>query len=134
MNQKLKEIFCKSKYEPRVDLAEDIWRVVLSRNKRITNFKLIVFSVVGFASLLGLVPAIKMLLNDLGQSGFYEYLSLAFSSITSITSYWKEFAFSLAESLPLLSTILSLSLIFVFFLSVRYAMKQIIKGQLSLSF
>jgi hypothetical protein len=70
----------------------------------------------------------KILINDFTQSGFYEYLSLAFSTKGLLFSYWKEFAFSLAESLPTMSIVLSLALLFIFFLSLRYVMKQIINN------
>lgn len=133
MEQKLVEAFHKIKYEPDASLAENVWRTIILRNKRTAQLKLWAFAATGIASLIGLVPAFKILSNDLSQSGFYEYFSLIFSDSGSIISYWKEFILSLAESLPIASIIFTLSLIFVFFLSLRYAMKQINKVQLSLS-
>lgn len=115
-------------------LASNIWQKITVRNKKIILFKLYTLSFVGFTSLVGLIPVGKMLFNDLAQSGFYEYISLAFSNGTSVFSYWKELTFSIAESLPTASIILSLSLVLILFLSLKYTAKQIIKGQLSLSF
>jgi hypothetical protein len=77
-----------------------------------------------------LVPTFKILLADLTRSGFYEYFSLLFSDTGSIISYWKEFTFSIAESLPIISIISVLSLLFVCFLSLKYLIKQINKNQL----
>ena len=134
MENKLTKIFQKAKYETSETLAENIWLALVVRDRRIARFKLAVFSLVGLSSLAGLIPAFKMLSNDFVQSGFYEYFSLLFSDSRSIISYWKEFTFSLAEALPVVSIIFVLSLIFVFFLSLRYAMKQIGKNQLALSF
>lgn len=135
MEKKLIKVFQKARYEEKPDLALNVWHSLVIRNKRITRLKLWAFSFVGFTSLVGLIPAWRILSSDLAQSGFYEYLSLIFSSGNSFFSYWKEFLFSVAESLPTMSIILSLSLIFTLFLSLRYIAKQIIiRSQLTLSF
>ena len=127
---RLTEIFKKAKYEPSVDVAPSIWQTITMRNKRINQFKLWAFSFAGFISLAGLIPAINMLFNDLTKSGLYEYFSLIFENGGSVVSYWKELVFSLAQSLPIMSIIFTLSLIFAFFLSLRYLMRQVGKNQL----
>jgi len=134
MRKELIKAFHNAMYESDGDLAKNIWNTLAIREKRIARLKFFAFSFIGFISLIGLVPAFIALFDDFAQSGFYEYLSLIFSNNGAIVSYWKELAFSLGESLPVMSLIISFSLIFIFFLSLRYAMKQIIKGQLSLSF
>jgi len=128
--QKLTEVFQKAKYVSDLDIANTVWKTITIRNKRNNQFKLLGFSFVGFISLAGLIPAISMLLSDLTKSGLYEYFSLIFGNNGSIASYWKDLAFSLAQSLPTMSIIFTLSLIFVFFLSLRYLMKQIERNQL----
>ncbi|MFA5936611.1 MAG: hypothetical protein WC822_01895 [Candidatus Paceibacterota bacterium] len=128
MEQELIKAFKKAKYEEDTVLAQNIWQSIVVRNKRNTLLRLWAFSVAGLASFMGLIPAWKALLNDLTQSGFYEYLSLAFSNGSSVSSYWKEFSLSIAEALPTMSILLSLSLIFIFFLSLKYVMKQIINN------
>jgi len=129
MEQELIKAFKKAKYEESPVLVNNIWHNIVIRNKRNTLLRLWAFSVAGFASFIGFIPALKTLLNDLTQSGFYEYLSLAFSNSGSVLSYWKEFSLSIAESLPTMSIILSLSLVFIFFLSLRYVMRQIINNR-----
>ena len=133
MEKELTKAFHKAKYEEKSDLALNIWHNIVIQNKHITRLKLWAFSLVGFASLAGLIPAWKLLSGDLVKSGLYEYFSLIFSNGGSIISYWKELMLSIAESLPIMSIVISLSLIFIFFLSIKFATKQIIKGQLSLS-
>jgi hypothetical protein len=133
MEDKLIKIFQKAKYEPDYDLTRIVWSTIIIRDKRNSRFKLWIFSFVGFASLVEMVPTFKILFTDLTRSGFYEYFSLIFSDTGSIISYWKEFVFSLAESLPVFSIISALSLLFICFLSLRYLMKQIGKEQLILS-
>ena len=125
MQNKLTKVFQKAKYKEDSGLARNVWQKIVLREKRNTLLKLWTFVLMGVASFIGLMPALKVLSSNLTQSGFYEYFSLIFSDSGSIISYWKEFAFSLVESLPLTSIILTLSLIFFFFLSIRYIMKQI---------
>ncbi len=132
MQDKLTKIFQKAKYEESFNLSQNIWLTLLKREKRNTQIKLWIFTLAGITSLVGLVPALKILGSDLAQSGFYEYLSLAFSDSGLILSAWREFVFSLAESLPILSVVFTLSLVFIFFLSLKYVMKQIIRNQLLL--
>lgn len=127
MEKELTKLFHKAKYKENQNLSNNIWSVVTTRNKRITRIKLWAFSFIGFASLAGLIPAWRVLSNDLTQSGLYDYLSLVFSNNGSVLSYWKELTLSIAESLPTMSIVLSLSLVFIFFLSFKYAVKQIIK-------
>jgi hypothetical protein len=129
MQNKLTKIFKKATYAPDPDLSLNVWRSISVRNKHRTELKLWIFTFVGFVSLAGLVPAVPSLLGDLTRSGFYEYFSLIFTDGGSMLSSWRELIFSLAESLPVTSIILNLSLVFVFFLSLRYATKQITKNQ-----
>jgi hypothetical protein len=125
MEENLKKAFQKAKYEPNGELANKVWRKITVSDRRIAYFKLASFSFVSIASLVGLIPMFQILVRDFAQSGFYEYLSLAFSS-GSFVSYWREFMFSLAESLPITSIIIVLAIVFIFFLSLRYMIKQII--------
>jgi hypothetical protein len=134
MEKELKKVFHEAKYEEIPDLAENIWLNVVMHNKRIARVKSWAFSLLGLISFIGLIPAWKVLASDLTQSGVFEYLSLVFSNGNSILPYWKELGLSIVESLPMMSIVLSLSLIFILFFSLRYATKQIIRGQLLLSF
>ncbi len=129
MEESLKRAFQAAKYEPSNELVLEIWRKITVRNRHITYLKLVSFSSLGLASLIGFIPMFKILANDFTQSGFYEYLSLAFSRGGLFSSFWKEFIFSLAESLPTMSVVFSLILIFVFLLSLRYIIKQIINNK-----
>ncbi|MFA6353630.1 MAG: hypothetical protein WCW93_01720 [Candidatus Paceibacterota bacterium] len=133
MQDRLTKVFQKAKYEENLNLSQNIWLTLVKREKHNTQIKLWLFVLVGITSLVGLVPAFKILGSDLAQSGFYEYLSLAFSDSGLILSAWREFVFSLAESLPVLSIVFTLSLVFIFFLSLKYLMKQIIRNQLLLT-
>jgi len=134
MEQNIKKLFHQATYKPKSDLSDNVWHFLTMREKRVARLKLWAFSLVGGTSFVAFVPAIKMVLSDLTQSGFYEYVSLGLSNGGSILSFWKEFALLLADALPIVSIIVSLSLVFIFFLSLRGAMKEVTRGQLSPSF
>ena len=134
MCDKLIKAFSLVRHEPERDLPKKIWVAVVTREQRLTRLKLWIFSSVGLVSLIGLVPTFRMLFSDFAKSGLYDYLSLAFSDSRLVLSYWREFSFSVAESLPIISIISSLAIIFIFFLSIKYIMKQIMKSQSVLLF
>jgi hypothetical protein len=129
MQENLKSALQKAKYEPSGELKNRIWRKVVKQDRRVTYLKVTAFSVVSLTSLVGLIPMFKILINDFAHSGFYEYLSLAFSNNGLFSSYWKEFVYTLAESLPTMSIVFALGLLFVFLLSLRFVMKQIISNK-----
>ena len=134
MEENFKDAFIRAKYKPDVNQSNNILHRIAKHEKRVIHLRFYTFSIIGIISLICLIPAFKMLLSDFAKSGFYEYLSIIFSSNGSLVYFWKDLSYSLAESLPITSLIYSSTLIFIFFISLRYALKQIIKGQLSLSF
>lgn len=67
-----------------------------------------------FASLLSIIPSMIYLGKSLQISGFAQYFSLFFSDLSQVALYWKEFSFSLAESLPFISLALFLALLGTF--------------------
>ena len=76
------------------------------------------FSALGACA--ALVPALRYVGQELSQSGFYEYFSLAFSDGEILLASWKEFALLLAESLPLMGITLVFVALFALFASLRY--------------
>jgi hypothetical protein len=133
MENRLTKILKSASYKPTSSLNEDIWCTIVKRNKYIARLKLILFSIIGAISIAGLIPAIKALSSDVSASGLFDYLSLAFSSGSSVFSYWKEFSLSIVESLPLMSIMLSLTFLFILCISIKHILRQIIKNQLSIS-
>ncbi len=125
MDKKLVSAFCNAKYEAEAPLAESCWHVVEKSQKHNALIKLWVFSLVGLSAIIALIPVLTMLVNDFRQSGFYEYFSLIFTG--GVLSNWKELLLILGESLPVVSIILFLSLVFILFLSSRHLLKQLLK-------
>jgi hypothetical protein len=77
--------------------------------------------VLSSASFISLFPTLKQLGASFSRSGFYEYFSLAFSDGGGVAlSYWKEISLSLVESLPTLSIILFLTIVFILIISLRF--------------
>lgn len=134
MQKELRDVLDNSRYVPDPGLSNDIWENIVFRENRKIRLKLWTFAFIGFSSLAGLFPVIKTLLNDLSKSGFYEYMSLAFSNNGALTNYWKDFLLLLGESMPSISILFSLFLVFIFLLSVKFTVKQISKPKLLLSF
>lgn len=120
-----------AKYEPEEDLSGGIWLAIKVREKRTARRKLWLLSGLGLASFVAAVPAIGATLKTMSGSGFYEYLSLAFSNGQTVLSHFNEFSMSLLESMPVVSMAFSLSLLFIFFLSARQAGKHIEGAALS---
>lgn len=132
MDNNIIKIFNNAKLESKNDLSEKIWRVILLKQKRIYRFKSIIYSLISILSLISFIPLSKILINDFIESGFYEYSMLLFSNTNNLIFYWKELFYSLAESLPALSIVITFTVFLIFFLSLKFTIKQIIKGQLSL--
>ncbi len=117
---------------PETDLPDHIWHAVVIENKHQTRIKLWIFSLVGVGSLAAIIPALNTLITRFSESGFYDYFSLIFSDIGSVATAWKEFGLLLTESLPVMSITITLALVLIFFISIRYTVKQIIiNNQLS---
>jgi hypothetical protein len=131
MEEKLKNILKNNIYSAPASLPKEIWNRINRREKKLIQLKLSVFSLTGLFSLIGTLSISKKLLLDFTQTGFYDYLSLIFSS--KISYFWKELSYSLIESLPLMSFLMFISVIFIFCISLKYILKQINKGELLLN-
>jgi len=124
--ENLKKAFQNLNQESKVDLVTSIFGQVIKREKRLARIKLVGHSLLGFLSIVGFFPVLRSLFSELTSSGFYEYFSVAFSSGSNLTFYWKELTLLLAESLPVINIVFVLVLLFVFLLSMRHVLKQII--------
>lgn len=121
MEQKLQKLFKQAKYQPESRLSGDIWRVISIRERRTSILKSWSYGFVGVLSFIFLIPTINSLITQFAQSGFYQYLSLAFSDIGSISLYWKEFMSSLVEAIPATSLMLTFILFFILLVSFKRA-------------
>ena len=124
MDPKLTKIFCDFQVEPRPHLCADICHVIVLREKRSRHIKLFGYTIIATISLITIIPASISLVQQLGQSGFGQYASLAVSDAGALTGYWKQFAVTLAESIPGVSLALVLGTILLLGWSARNAIQQ----------
>lgn len=83
-----------------VNLPPGLEKRVLARIKIEERKRFFVWGSSLAASGIFLVWASAFLMESVKQSGFYQYLSIAFSDFAAL-KYWKELSFSLTESLPI---------------------------------
>ncbi len=91
-----------------IDPPHGLFSAILERvayeRQRAARFRLAAFGTLTFVSILMLIPAVQYALSEFYASGFYEYASLFFDSLSH--GYWQELLYSLADSLPSLSLLL----------------------------
>jgi hypothetical protein len=100
-------------------LDKVILRVSLERQPRTTKARIVVFGALSLFSLAAFVPAWSELQSELSQSGFLHFASLLFSDLHAVAVYWREFMFSLLESLPVLGVVAVLGAAFVLISSLK---------------
>lgn len=109
--------------DPPMDLEGTIIKIVRSEQKKLARIYFATQSIISGASLVGLIETGIYLLNSFKKTGFYEYASLIFSDPASLSNIWKEFIFSLVESLPALTLIVFLSVTTLFIWSLLKALR-----------
>jgi hypothetical protein len=134
MEDNLKKAFCKAKYEPKENLSSKVWLGVVQHIEHKAKIKFWTFSFFSLASLTGSVFAFRTLSQEFSNSDFSQYFSLVFSNSGIIIKYWKEFILTLTDSVPIVSMVFLLALVFVFFTSLRLTILQFYKSRLSVSF
>lgn len=103
-------------------------RVLECINKKQRLFimrRVVAFSLALAISLLAFLPALRMLSQNIIDSGFIHFASLIFSDFSIVMTHWKIFALILLETLPIVSLILFLIVLFLFLESVKYLSKNI---------
>lgn len=109
MNTKLSQVFKNmSQIEPSMELKGFILRRIEIESAKQIKRKLM-FSYVGLGSSLAAgVWAIVSLGRVILESEFWSILSLAFSDAQIVAGYWREYLFSLLETLPVVNLVLIL--------------------------
>jgi hypothetical protein len=113
--------------EPPDDLFMKIMRRI-KEEQQLTKLKqkLAFVSFILIGSAAAFIPVFRMAQTEFSQSGFLQFFSLIFSDFGIVMSQWRSFAFALLESLPVVSLMALLSLIFVFLTSLKILAKDII--------
>ncbi len=109
--------------EPPHALGGAVLARIALQQERFAQRRRVLFGVLSLSSLLAIIPALELLVSDIASSGMFQYLTLLFSDQTTLFTYSKEFAFSLAESVPTASAALFLALCAVFIWSAAQTLR-----------
>lgn len=82
-------------------------------------------------SILALIPALQRAVETFFSSAFVRYASLVVSDPDIVFAAVPSFAFSLAESIPLMTLIFSMGILLLFMASVRGALLRLSSARLS---
>ncbi len=114
------------KIEPPIGLFEKIMnRIHKEERLLVIKRRIVIFSIGLVGSLSGFIPAFKMARIGFIESGFFQFSSLIFSDFSIVMAYWQSFAAALLETLPIMSIIVLLGILFVFLESLKYLTKNI---------
>ena len=106
---------------------EGLYRAVISRVSAEQSHSAKKRFAIAFASLVAsagaAVAAVLVLATSLTQSGFWKFVSLAFSDGSSVMTYWQQFGMSLLESFSMPEMVVSLVFVFAVLLSLRFLLK-----------
>lgn len=105
--------------EPPAGLFEKILNRIHKEERLFVLRKVVLFSITFTGSVIGFIPALKMLISDFTQSGFLRFFFLIFSDFSSVITYWQSFTLILLETLPALSLVLFLTVLLVLLQSVK---------------
>jgi hypothetical protein len=111
--------------EPPKDLLEKIFKRIHKEERILVLKRTFIFSSTLVISLLAFTPTLKILLSDFSQTGFINFLSLAFSDFAIVISHWQSFAIVLLETLPVISLALFLAVVLTFLQSLKSLTKNI---------
>ncbi len=112
--------------EPPSGLFEKIiYRIREEQRDFAIKQRVAVFSFIMVASIVAFIPALKSVQTDLAESGFLQFLSLALSDFGVVVTYWHSFAMSLLETIPAMSLVVLLAVIFAFLGSFKLWIKDI---------
>lgn len=122
MNNDFKKLFSHfNPPEPPEDLLGKVMSSINEERKMISlKRRIIIFSLGLACSIVVAIPAFKMARTGFTESGFLSYFYLLFSDTEIVMIYWKNFSFSLLETLPAtgLAAISAIVLIFLELLKV----------------
>ena len=109
---------------PETGLPEVIWCAIQTKQAKSLKMQSLIYSILGILSLGGFVFMSIYLRKQFATSGFFQYVSLAFSDGSLFATYWREYLLSLADSLPVASLGASLFLLLSLLFSIRKVVLQ----------
>jgi len=112
--------------EPPIGLFEKIINRI-QREKRLFTIRqrIFIFSAGLLGSLTAFLPVYQIVKAEFIQSGFFQFFSLIFSDFSVVIVYWQSFTLTLIESLPVMSLLAFLVVLFVLFESAKHLTRNI---------
>ncbi len=109
-------------FQTKVEKYDDLENHIINSINKIRNrnilLKKIFYASISTISLLSLVYLSKLIINIFISSGIHEYLSLIFLNLETLI-YWKEWFYSIIESVPYLELSILLGFVSLFIWSLR---------------
>ena len=105
--------------DPPDTLRKSILLAIGREERRRARLFLIVSITAVPLSVLGIVFSIQYMVQGFYQSSFHNYFSLLLSDPDIVLTYWREFALSLADSIPFAGMTISLITIAALLISIR---------------
>lgn len=124
MNENLSKLMKQAYNHPESRLSDDVWRSIELKNSRSLKIQSAIYSFIGVLSLGCFVLVFISAKNQFVSSGFFQYISLAFSDSSLLSVYWKEYLMSLTDSLPFASLGTLLFLSFSMLVSIKKVLQQ----------
>lgn len=124
MEENLSKLLKQAYNHPETGLSGDVWRVIELKETRNLKIKSLSYGTLGILSLGGFVLMSITVAKQFSSSGFFEYVSLAFSDGSLLAIYWKEYLLSLADSLPVASLGATFFLLFSMLVSAKKFISQ----------
>jgi len=103
------------------DLEQTIVHTIYVKETHAAEVRFAFLGTLSVASVAGLVTSSIYISHDVARSGFEQYLMLSFSDSSVLLIYWKQFALSLIETLPLVGVVAFLSALGLFIWSAAKA-------------
>jgi hypothetical protein len=120
--------------EPPAELLEKILLTIGRKKHKQLMAQAIAFGALSAGMLVALVFTVQELLLQTAQTGFSQFVSFAFSDIGTTFTYWKEFLYSIIESMPLGSIAATLGVLLVLLASLKFLIQDIITMMIQSSF
>jgi hypothetical protein len=124
MDENLSKLLKQAKNHPGTGLPDDIWRSIQTKQTKSLKIQSLVYGIAGILSLGGFVFMSIYVVKEFISSGFFQYVSVAFSGGGLFATYWKEYLLTLADSLPVASLGAMLFLLVSMLISFRKVVHQ----------
>lgn len=108
-------------------LSAGVFFAITKAERRRAISGVVGFGILALSAIIAFIPSWRELQTELIQSGFTQFISLLFTDFGSVAAYWKEFSFSLLESLPTLGLAAVFASAFAFLFSLRFLFTDISK-------